>query len=383
MFGDAELRKAFQYRATMNERTEAACENVLERCRELYNAALEQRIMVYEQTAHTFGFYEQNRDLTLLRSTDPRYAGIDAQCLANVLRRLDLGFQSFFRRVKAGRDAGFPRFRGRNRYDSFTLRQTGWKIEGRYLHLSRVGRLKLFLSRPIEGRIKTVTVRKTATGKWFVSFSCDEVPERVLPSTGKTVGIDVGISSFATDSDGGVVDNPLFLKRSLSELRRKQRRLARCKYGSRRRSKAKRVVARQYEKVASQRRDFLHKVANFYVLNYDRISVEDLNVAGMMKNRHLARSIADSSWYTFLTMLSYKAEEAGREAVKVNARGTSQICSSCGEDVPKKLSQRIHACPHCGVVLDRDLNAALNILRRGTPQQAQSPSVGLACELNR
>ena len=292
--------------------------------------------------------------------------------LQDVLERLDKAYKAFFRRVKQkGEKAGFPRFKGKDRYDSFTLKQAGWKLEGRYLTITRVGRFKLFLSRPILGYIKTITVRRTPSGKWLVAFSCDNVPERTAPFSDKTVGIDVGIKSFSVDSDGGVVDNPKFFRKSEKLLRRRQRALARKKPGSMRRSKARVLVAKAHQKITNQRRDFLHKTANQYIQTYSTIKVESLKIRNMVSNRHFSKSISDASWGTFFELLSCKAGEAGRTVLRVNPKDTSQLCSGCGERVPKELSERTHRCPHCGLVANRDLNAALNIFSRsGQDRQA-------------
>ena len=372
------MRRTFQYRIKMSDESEAHCLNWIERCRTLYNLALEQRTMIYKQSKKSFSYYDQQNQLPELKEALPEFAKVGSQCLCDVLHRLDKAFQGFYRRCKQGK-AGFPRFKSFNQYNSFTLTQAGWKLEGRYLHLTNIGRLKLFLSRPIEGKIKTVTIRRTSTGKWFVSFSCDEVPIRQFPETTEEIGIDVGIKSFAVDSDGLIVENPKFLKQSMKELRVKQRTLSRRHKGSHRRKQAKLQVAKLHEHIANQRKDFLHKTANYYIQNNKRIFVEDLQINNMLRNHNLARSISDSSWGLFFQILSYKAEEAGREVIKVNPSGTSQRCSSCGERVPKKLSDRIHCCPHCGLILDRDENAAINIKQDGQSYQALTWSDVSSC----
>jgi putative transposase len=296
-----------------------------------------------------------------------------------VLERLDKAYKSFFHRIREkGQKAGFPRFKGFGRYDSFTLKQAGWKLVGRYLTITRVGKFKLFLSRPIEGTIKTVTVRRVPGGKWLVAFSCENVPAKVLPTSEKEVGIDVGIKSFCVDSDGGIVENPVYFKKSENILRRRQRALARKQNGSKNRADARVLVAKTHAKISNQRRDFLHKTANTYINEYGKIMVEELHIKNMVQNRHLAKSISDSSWGMFFEFLSYKAEEAGRTVIKVNPNGTSQICSGCGERVPKSLSVRTHRCPYCSLVIDRDINASLNILRAGQVLQALTPPVGVA-----
>jgi putative transposase len=363
--------RTFQYRIELSKSAETICIQWIEQCRILYNLALEQRIMVYKQSKNPISLYDQQNQLPEFKEAFPIFKQIGSQCLQDVLQRLDKAFKAFFRRLKIGK-TGYPRFKSTDRYDSFTLTQAGWKLEGRYLHLAKIGRLKLFLSRQIEGKIKTITIRRTSTGKWFVSFCCDEVPFRIYPETTKEIGIDVGIKSFAVDSDGRIIENPKFLKQSTKRLRVKQRTLSRRHKGSHRRQKARLQVAKLHEHITNQRKDFLHKAANHYIQNNKRIFLEDLKISNMARNHNLARSISDCSWGLFFQILSYKAEEAGREIVKVNPNGTSQRCSSCGERVPKKLSNRIHCCPHCGLVLDRDENAAINIKQDGQSYQAQT-----------
>jgi len=371
------MRRTFQYRAKINKATEANALDWIDKCRTVYNLALEHRIVLYRQWKASISCYSQCKELTELKKQFPEFKTVDAQCLANVIERLDMGFQSFHRRVREGGvKAGFPRFRSADRYDSFTLRQSGHKVEGRNLYIRNVGRFKLFLSRPVEGEIKTVTVKKAAAGKWYVSFSCEKVPAREFPETSKQVGIDMGLHSLLVDSDSGVVENPEYFRKSEKILRRRQRRLCRRKRGSTGRKEARFLAAKTHNKIANQRKDFLHKVSSGYIKRYKIISIEDLNITGMGKNRHLAKSISDAGWGMFSDMLSYKAEEAGRIVVRVNPYGTSQICSGCGEKVPKKLSVRIHSCHACGLILDRDENASRNILALG--QSVQASTVALA-----
>ncbi len=364
------MKKTFLYRAKLSRQTEKACLAWLDTCRQLYNLALEQRVMAWKEYRKSIYGYDQVVQLPSLKKAFPEFKVVGSQCLQDVVERLDRAFKAFFRRVKKGEKPGYPRFKSYLRYKSFTLKQAGWRLNGRYLYINNIGRFKLFLSCPIEGDIKTVTIIRKSTGKWFVSFSCDDVPEKKLSPTGKDIGIDVGIKAFCVDSDGNKVDNPQFLKESLKLLKRRQRSLSRKKKGSARRHKAKYLVARTHEKVANQRKDFLHKTANQYIKHYDKIFIEDLQIKNMVRNRHLARSISDASWGMFFNLLTYKAEEAGRELATVIPNNTSQICSGCGEKVPKSLSIRIHKCPFCGLVLDRDENAAINIIALGQRVQA-------------
>lgn len=364
------MKKTFRYRMRLSKSAETNLKNHLELCRQLYNLALEQRITIWKNYRKSISTYGQSKQLPDLKKAFPEFKQVNSQALQDVIERLGKAFDGFFRRLKRGQKPGFPRFRGYNRHDSVTLKQTGWKLEGKYLTITNIGKIKLFLSRPMEGEIKTVTICRTATGKWFVCFSCNNVAEKILPDTGRETGIDVGIKSFCVNSEGKPVDNPKHFRTSENLLHRRQRSLSRKKRGSNRRKKARYLVAKTHEKVSNQRKDFLHKTANAYIQNYDTIYIEDLKIKNMVKNRHLSKSISDSSWGMFFNFLAYKAEEAGRRLVKINPNGTSQICSGCGKKVFKFLSVRTHRCPFCGLVLDRDHNAAINILRAGQALQA-------------
>jgi putative transposase len=372
---EEQVRRTFKYKAKINRVTEANCTRWLSLCQTLYNLCLEQRVLWYTQRRASTSFYSQSKQLLDLKSAFPEFATVGSQVLADVVHRVDLAFQAFFRRCRVvGAKAGFPRFKSLERYDSFTLRQHSWKLEGKYLTVRNVGRFKLFLSRPIEGRIKTVTIKRSVSG-WFVHFSCDDVPAKVFPATDKVVGIDVGLTHYLVDSEGTRVENPRFFREAEGVLRRRQRRLSRRKKGSRHREKARVLVAKAHEKVVRQRQDFLHKLANTYIQEFGTVCVEDLGISNMVKNKYLAKSICDASWGTFIQMLTDKAEEAGRQLVKVNPRGTSQICSGCDATVAKSLAVRTHRCPDCGLVLCRDHNAALNILRAGQALQSLTPGL--------
>ncbi|HYA13962.1 MAG TPA: transposase, partial [Syntrophales bacterium] len=247
-------------------------------------------------------------ELPALKQEFPEFKTVGSQDLQDVIERLDRAFANFFRKVREkNRKADFPRVKSRDRYDSFTLKQAGWKLDGRYLHISNVGRLTLFLSRPVEGEIKTVTVRRTAASKWLVVFSCDNVPTREFPGpVHEAGGIDVGATTFLADSYGNVVENPKYFRRVQKHLARRQRSLSRKKKGSKRLKKARILVAKAYEKVTDKRRDFCHKTALWYVIRYNMICVESLMILNMVRNRHLAKSIMDSAWGIFLAILSAK-----------------------------------------------------------------------------
>jgi putative transposase len=283
-----------------------------------------------------------------------------------VLTRLDRAFQAFFRRVQHGEQPGYPRFKRGTRYDSLTYKQfgNGATLDNGLLVLSTIGRIAVRGSRPLEGTPKTVTIRRAADG-WYACFSCEKVPVKPLPLTGQDTGIDPGIESFATLANGKRIENPRIFRVWEMQIKRAQRRVDRRHKGSNRRRKAVKILAKAHQKVRRTRQDFHHQEARKLVKAYDVIYHEDLQVANLLKNRHLAKAIADVGWSSFLSILSFKAADAGKQVVAVNPAFTSQACSGCGALVMKGLSVRWQACPDCGTSLHRDHNAALNILRRG------------------
>jgi putative transposase len=359
------MHLSYKYRAYANQRTLDNASQWLECCRNIYNLALENRISCWQDDKDTPSFRDQCKGLTKYRTSNPMYGMINCHCLRFSLIRLDFAFKAFFRRMRLGECPGFPRFKGLGRYDSFTLDESGWKIISNRLHIANVGMFKLHISRPIHGSIKTVTMKRMPSGKWYAIFSYDNVPERKLEPCARSVGLDVGIKNYCVDSDGLATPNPNHLRQSLKLLRMRQRRLSRRIKGSNGRKQARILVAKAHEYIEAQRGDFLHKLANYYVYNYGTIAIEDLNIKGMVRNHNLALSISDSSWGRFFELLSYKAEYAGRTLIKVPPQNTSQLCSSCGEKVEKTLAERMHKCPYCGLVLDRDENAARNIKQHG------------------
>jgi putative transposase len=359
------LKKTYQYRIYPKKDTTNKTLIALELCRQIYNLALEQKIYAYRQRKVSLTCYDQIYQLPELKKKFPEYNQVPSQSLQDVCQRVDRAFKNFFRRNKEGLSKGFPRFKGFGRYDSITLKQAGWKIESNYLVVKKFGKFKVRFHRsiPKEAKIKTVTIRRTLTNKWFVSFSCDNITSNILPKSNEIIGLDVGCESFLTDSNGLKVENPRYMKHSQDKINKIQKKLAKQVKGSNRRKKTKYKFSKIHEKVANQRLDFQYRVAKHYVDNYGTIIHED------MKNwksfRSLNRSLRDVSWFQFFDILKNKAAEAGREIIKVNPKNTSQKCSNCGEIVKKDLSVRVHDCPFCKLKLDRDENAALNILRAG------------------
>ncbi|MHB8585800.1 MAG: RNA-guided endonuclease InsQ/TnpB family protein, partial [Thermoplasmatota archaeon] len=361
------MRRTFECRLYPTPGQEVRMGAQLASCQRLYNAMLEQRRTAYRSHGVSLSRFDQEVEIKEVR-TLPEYAAVYAHVVQDVARRVDLAFQAFFRRVKAGEKPGYPRFRARDRYDSLTYKQPGngsVKLVGNRVSFSKLAsNVKVRLHRPILGTMKAVTVKRKA-GKWFVLFSCDNVPpDPTLVAGDGEVGIDVGLVSFATLSTGEAIQNPRYAGRAAAHLASAQRVLARRVRGSHRRQKARAIVARQHAHVAAKRRDHAFKVAHDLVTRFDRIGVEALEVRNMVQNRHLARSISDVSWGQFIGILECKAEEAGALVVRVNPRNSSQECSACGAVVPKPLSEREHRCSECGLVLGRDENAAINILHR-------------------
>jgi len=366
------MNKNFKYRIYSNQAATQKLESWLSFCRHLYNLALEQRIIAYKIHRKSISKFEQMRQVTQLRQVFPEYNDINASVLSNIIKRLDRAYEAFFRRIRAGEKAGFPRFKSIDRYDSITFRTNGWKVKGKYLDITKVGRFKIKLSRPIEGKIKEVTLKRSAGNKWFVLFSCEDVSANPLPKTNQEIGIDMGCESFLTDSNNHKVENPRFFNKSQDILKKHQQALARKVRGSNRRKKQKIVLAKTYEKISNQRRDFHYKTANELLKKYDVIYIEKLKSWNSF--RALNKSMRDVSWFRFFKILACKAEGAGKTIIEVPAKNTSQMCSACGKIVPKELKDRIHSCS-CGLVIGRDYNAALNIYRLGQSLRTASPLI--------
>jgi putative transposase len=356
------LRKTFKEKLRPTPAQERLLDDVLWHCRMLYNTALEQRITAWQRCHVSVSRYEQEAELKGIRADFPDYAAIHSHVLQDVLARLDTTYQAFFRRVQRGEKAGFPRFKGHNRYHSFTFKEygNGARLDNGHLVLSKIGRLRVHWSRPIEGTPKTITVTREADG-WYVSISCAEVPIHSLPETGQETGIDLGLESFATLADGTRILTPGYYRKAERYLAKCQRRVSRGKKGSLRRRKAVCWLAKAHQLVRRQRADFHHKTALALIRNYDTIYHEVLQVRNMVKNHHLAKSISDAGWGGFLTILAFKAANAGRKVIAVDPAYTGQACSGCGVLVQKGLSVRWHSCPDCGTSLHRDQNAAKTI----------------------
>jgi len=371
-----EMRKTFKFRLFPTDGQRTRLKVTLEGCRRAYNLCLQVRRDAYEKDGTSLSLYDTERLVKDWRSDDPVIGACHTHLIHNVCERLQLAFQAFWRRCKNGEKPGYPRFKSEDRYDSFTFKDPtrGFSLRGdRTLRLHNIGDVRIKKHRPLEGTIKRLTIWRDGTGVWFACFSV-EVEERTLPSSDVAVGIDVGLESFVTLSNGEVVENPRFFKRDQKRLAKLSRQISESPIGSDRRANKRRAHQKVWKKITNRRSDFAHKLSRQVVNRFGIICVEDLKIRQMMDGnfRSMNRSISDAAWGQFLQFTSYKAEEAGRMFMEVNPKNTSQICSGCGEMVPKGLGDRTHSCPHCGFTSSRDHNASLNILRRGLASLAKS-----------
>jgi putative transposase len=359
------MLKTFCYRLYPSKPQARRLDSTLETCRRWYNVCLAERRDAYQERGESVGKYQQLAQVKGHKATNPYAKGVHSHILQIVVTDLDKAFQAFFRRAHHGEDPGYPRFKGRNRWRSFGFKEygNGFKVDGRRLKLSGIGRVALRWHRPLEGQIKTLRIVKRA-GKWYACFAC-EVKADPLPATGQDVGIDVGVASLLTQSDGEKVANPRWYRVAQRRLRVLQRRVSRRIKGGRNRKKAVAALQRQHERISNRRKDFLNKLAHGLITRYDRIALEDLRITNMARNPHLAKSILDAGWGYLIGHLTSKAEEAGRVVCRIDPRYTSKTCSQCGHVFESlSLSDRWIDCG-CGLSLDRDHNAAINILKRG------------------
>jgi putative transposase len=378
------MMKSFKYRLYPTRKQADILQFTLDRNRELYNAALEERQEAWRMCKVIVTYEMQSAQLPEIKEERPEYNEIYSQILQDTLKRVDKAFKAFFKRCKEGKTPGFPRFQGYHRYDSFTFPQIEKlkgnptvRIEHGRVILPKIGHVRVLQHRLLSGKVKTATIKREGDC-WYIVFACEIQEQKKLPYTDLPIGIDMGLKHFMTDSNGDVVDNPRFFRKSHGRLKKKQQRLAKKKKGSNRRKRAVRLVAKAHKKVAHQRRDFHHKQARILVDTFETIVFEDLSMHHMVKRPKakqdengkylpngaaakggLNKSILDAGWGSFIELVKHKAEWAGVTVMQVDPKKTSQMCSACGkEGEHKDLCVRTHVCIHCGVVLDRDHNAA-------------------------
>lgn len=358
--------KSIKYRIYPSRSQIHLLNNTLDGCRLYFNHLLLQRKNGCEKEKKHYTCFEQqkiNKDFLNKLEYD-----IYAQVIQNVAVRVDLAFKAFFRRMKNGEKPGYPRFKSKERYDSFTYPQRGWKIEEKNISLPKFGKIKSVIHKNIEGKIKTCTIKKEAH-KWYVIFVYEADYSEIYLETNESVGIDVGLTNFAVFSDETIIPNPRFYKEEEKKIAKLQSRKDKTKN-----KKLIKAIQKRHNKVKNKRKDFCHKLSRQIVNKYSKIFVEDLAINLMKEDmKYLSKSIGDASWNLFINNLIYKAEDAGRQIKLVNPAYTSQDCSDCSYRVKKKLSDRTHNCPNCGLKIDRDLNAAKNILRIGLYSLGEKP----------
>jgi len=354
------MRKTFKYRLYPTKLQITKMNNILEQTRWVYNETLALRKSAWETEKKSISLYDTANKLPEWKANKPELSDVYSQVLQNAQIRVDLAFKAFWRRCKSGENPGFPRFKGKGWYDSFTYPQSGFRLHSDGVYLSKIDRVPIVLHRPIGGTIKTCTVKRAPTGKWYVYFSCIIEKPEPLPKTGKIAGIDLGLITYIQCSDNTKINKPRFFKEEQHTLAQVQRRFSKAKNKINKHS-----VALIHDRIKNKREDFCHKASKKLVDKYDFIAHEALNVKNMLEEKKYSKSIADASWSTLIQYMTAKAENAGRTIIAVDPRGTSQRCSQCGVDVPKDISIRIHHCPHCGFKTSRDLNSALEILRLG------------------
>jgi putative transposase len=378
--------RVYRYRLYPTKTQEAAMFETLKLTRQLYNGGLEQRREAYRKSGKTLTAHDQQKELTALKKACPEFSGVYSHVLQDVFDRLDKAYKSFFARVKGGaKKVGFPRFKNRQRWNSFKYKQcwnnakNDWTAcgkpvdDGNRISIPKIGNVKIKLHRPLEGKPKSLQV-VLDVNEWYAVYTC-EVPKVALPATGLSVGLDVGTTWFAITSDGEFVENPRHLKTDLKKLRVQQRTMSRRRKGSNRRRKAVRLVAKTHQKIRRQRLDFHHKTARKLINENDLIAHEALQVSNMVKS-NLARSISDVGWAQFFSILSFKAESAGRRVVAVDPKYTSQRCYECGHTGKEnRVSQAKFRCVQCGHEDNADVNAARNILGRAVPSSDNGSEV--------
>ena len=355
---------SYKYRLKPTAEQVAALDEQLRLCRWAYNTLLEHSFSERRAGRGTPTHKALTYLLPAMKARTPELNTVFSQVLQNVAKRVRSGFEGYWARKRAGLKAHLPRFRGEDRYDSLTYSQLGFQLKDGVLCLSKIGDVRIVQHRPIEGKVKTLTVTRGRAGKWYAVFS-SEVEAKPIRNRLPAVGVDLGLSSLVALSDGTLIEAPRSYRNAESRLRRVQRSLSRKRRGSRNREKARLRVSSVCEKVANQRRDFAYKTARMIVDRYERVYVEDLKIVNMVKDRRFGKSIGDAGWGMLRIALTYMAERSEGVMAFVDPKNTSQLCSGCGESVLKDLSVRVHVCPCCGLVLDRDVNAARNILQRG------------------
>jgi len=348
--------RAYKFRIYPSKKQQRKIQETFDICKNVHNQLLELSIKKYKKEKKGLSKYQMDK------INSGKHQEVYSQVIQNVSNRVSKSFKNFFRRVKdkSCKEKGFPRFKSSVKSITYPQNNGSFKIENKRLSVSKIGNIPIIKHREVKGEIKTLTIKGNKSNQYFVIFTCEEYPSKKVKTKGN-VGIDVGLETYATISNGKTIENPRFLRESEDRLKWYHRELSRKKKGSNNRKKAKLRLSRQYQKIENQRMDFLHKTTSDLSKTYRNCKVEDLQIPNMMKNHHLAKSIADASWGTFVNMLSYKVVTNGGQLIKVEPKYTSQTCSSCGHRMKMPLHLRIFCCDNCGLEINRDLNASINI----------------------
>ena len=356
----------YKYRLLTKKRDHQRLEHLLETQRQLYNAALEERIDSYRKTGKSPSLFEQQKSLTICRKEHPEMAVLPANLQRGTLRRVDRAFKLFYTKIKEGQRAGLPRFKGKGRYNTLEWAEMwGFSFRNQRIYSSAFGIIQVHLHRPLPSKKKPCNVRIVRNGKhWYVCFSVIVEPHDKMGTIDYPVGIDVGLINFATLSDGEKIPPLQIAKKAEKKLRIIHRKFNRCRKDSNNKNKIKAQLGKIFRKIRNTRRTHAHQISADLVKRFDFITIEDLEVKRMVQST-FGKAILDAGWVTLFELMRYKAERAGVSFIRVDPRNTSQECSRCGTLVPKPLSHREHSCFSCGAIEDRDVNAALNILYRG------------------
>ncbi|MDF2422049.1 MAG: transposase [Nitrosopumilus sp.] len=357
-----DIMMSYKFRLYPTKTQELRLTDAIDSCRILYNDFIFESHLAYKE-GYKINFDELQRMIPYMIPKDKVYSKAAQMVLWQFYNNLKI-LSSL---SKKGKRIGKLRFKPKSRYNSINYNQSGFKLlQDNTIKFSKIGKIKCVFHRKIEGKIKEIHVKKEIAGAWHAIVVCEnEYKKSCSLLRKKIIGLDVGISNYCYDSDGHVIAHPQILRNSEEKLKRSQRKMSKKVKGSSNIWKEKLRLSKIHQKIKFQRNDFLHKVSRYYVDNYDTIFVEELKIQNMMKNHHLSKSISDSSWNSFFQKLEYKAVKAGILFAKVKPHGTSQSCSNCGIMVKKTLAIRTHHCQYCGLLLDRDYNASLNIKQRG------------------
>ncbi len=363
------MQLTYRFRLYPDKEQEQKLLFTLDKCRFVYNKLLEglnkqEKINKNELQHYILNIKEENKEINNIYSKVLQYENY----------RLFSNLRSLYRLKKNGKKIGKLRFKGKEWFKTFTYNQSGFKLTNtgkrcQILKLSKIGNIPIRCHRNINGKIKQVTVKKEASGKWFASITAENKEEITKTRNNKQIGFDLGILNYIYDSDGNHFDNPKYLNESLKKLAKAQKKLAKKKKSSKNRNKQRLKAAIIYEKITNKRNDFLNKLSRYYINNYSLIAVENLNIKGLIKLSYNSKNIMDASWSRFIQMLEYKAERAGVQIAKIEPKGTTQTCSNCGTEVHKELWNRIHKCNNCKLEINRDYNSAKEILKRALIRQ--------------